>query len=132
MTNAELKAAIVAAVYENTEGAITGDALQNILLKIVDQFETPVIVWDNITLNSGTGTAAGIAELLGVSEDVVNRMADGLIPEIIFYFMGYSGTVFLSTPNQTTREYSGANGFGFSIILARASLTEIYFSFSRS
>lgn len=126
MTNAELKAAIVAAVYENTEGAITGDALQDILLKIVDQFETPVIDLDNLTLTSGVGTAAVIAEILGVSEDVVNRMTDGLIPEIILKTTTQSATAVLTAPGSAVRYYEGLDVV---IHLSRVSPQEIYYSF---
>lgn len=84
MTNAELKAAIVAAVYENTEGAITGEALQGILLNVVDSLATPVI---DVTGKTGpievTGTPAELAAALGVSENVVNRMINREIPEVI-------------------------------------------------
>lgn len=127
MTNAELKAAIQAAIYENTEGAITGDALQDILLKIVDHFATPVIDFANIIFpSSGAGTAAEIAELLGVSEDVVNRMADGLIEAVIFKNMTYSATAGLMAPSSGVREYAG---FGRILDLGRQSPTNIYYSF---
>lgn len=81
MTNAELKAAIVAAVYENTEGAITGDALQDILLKIVEQFEVPYF-----DLSSGatsvTGTLAECAAAAGVSENMFLRLCHGEVPVV--------------------------------------------------
>lgn len=84
MTNAELKAAIQAAIYENTEGAITGDALQEVLLNVVDSLATPVI---DVTGKTGpidvTGTPAELAAALGVSENVVNRMINREIPVVI-------------------------------------------------
>lgn len=126
MTNAELKAAIVAAVYENTEGAITGDALQDILLKIVEQYETPLIDFDNLTATSGEGTAADIAELLGVSEDMVNRIADGLVPEIIFKIVEYKETAVLTAPSNTIRQYS-KNGRTITLYRIGQS-TNIYYS----
>lgn len=83
MTNAELKAAIVAAVYENTEGAITGDALQDILLKIVDQFEVPTFDLEALGGTDITGTLAECAAAAGVSENMFLRLCNGDVPVVI-------------------------------------------------
>lgn len=92
MTNAELKAAIVAAVYENTEGAITGDALQDILLKIVDQFEVPTFDMVALAGTEITGTLAECAEAAGVSENMFLRLCNGDVPVVILKQL-FSGVV---------------------------------------
>ncbi len=109
MTTDELKSAIQAAVYENSTGAITGTALQGILLNVVDSLATPVI---NVTGKTGpievTGTPAELAEALGVSENVVNRMINREIPEVIFK---NNGACYLA-PMQSLYTYLAHYEFG--------------------
>lgn len=91
MTNAELKAAIVAAVYENTEGAITGEALQDILLKIVEQFEVPTFDLDALGGTDITGTLAECAAAAGVSENMFLRLCNGDVPVVNLAVLDQSG-----------------------------------------
>lgn len=91
MTNAELKAAIVAAVYENTEGAITGDALQDILLKIVDEVAIPELDASSpLEPINFVGTAEQCAARLGMAASQIERLADGVTPLRV---LGYSSSL---------------------------------------
>lgn len=91
MTNAELKAAIVAAVYENTNGAITGDVLQDILLKIVEQFEVPTFNVEALSGTDETGTLAECAAAAGVSENMFLRLCHGEVPVVNLGVFDQSG-----------------------------------------
>ncbi len=76
MTTDELKSAIQAAVYENSTGAITGTALQNILLTMVDNL-APINLPANSPGTNVTGTLAECAAAAGISETEFLRLCRG-------------------------------------------------------
>ncbi len=89
MTNAELKAAIQAAVYENTEGAITGTALQEVLLAMVDTMGLPVIKFTSnpeyiysSAYSSVEDFAAGAGLSLETAQKIVNNDINLAIIEV--------------------------------------------------
>lgn len=99
----------MAAVYENTEGAITGDALQDILLKIVDEVAIPELDASSHLgiITSYTGTAEQCAAQLGMTASQIERLAYGATSLRV---LGYSSSlgVAYAAPGWSTPGYSYA------------------------